>query len=132
MRSNNKGIEFNEIYTPVDCITNTSRFWVTKVDLVNHPKTNELKGIKLFCSCEKLKNNFFRWNFTVRIDTAICKITNEDIKKSNGGIWVDLENPIAIPYAFLNEKKVLIKGTYVIADDFTIVPEEDLEVDIYA
>lgn len=129
---NNNGIGFNEIYTPVDYITNTSRVCITNVESINDPKTNELKAIKLFCGCEKLKNNFFRWNFTVRIDTVICKITNEDIKQSNGKIWADLENAIVVPYAFLNEKKVLIKGTYVIADDFTIVPEEELEVDIYA
>ncbi|MBP1890123.1 hypothetical protein J2Z53_001707 [Clostridium moniliforme] len=125
------GIGFNEVYTPLDDITNTCRVCVTGIELINDKKTNELKAIKLSCGCEKLKNNFFRWNFKVRINTLHSKITEEDVIKSNG-IWIDLIDPIVLPYSFLNERKVLIKGTYVIADDFTIVTEEDMEVDIYA
>lgn len=126
------GIDFNEVYRPFYDITNTYRVCVNNIDLVKNKKTNELQAIKLSCGCEKLKNNLFRWNFKVRIDTSYSKITEEDIEKANGKLWVDLEDAIVIPYAFLNERKVLIKGTYVIAQDFTIVPEEELEVDIYA
>ncbi|XZK75508.1 hypothetical protein ACSXCI_01970 [Clostridium perfringens] len=125
-------INFDELGVPFGYHTGTSRVCVTLCEKIKNKETNELIAIRLHCKCGKMKNNLFRWNFKVRINTLYSKITEEDIKKANGRLWIDLENPVIIPYAFLNEKKVLIKGTYVIADDFTIVPEEDLEVDIYA
>ncbi|MGX8851184.1 hypothetical protein [Amedibacillus sp. YH-ame10] len=125
-----KNIGFEEVMVPLDNVLGTDDVYVQAIEKVLNSATNEVKAVKLTCSHGKLPNGRFLRTFKVRIETAICKITQEEIEKKNGQFCVSLENAYVSPYAFITEKGILLKGASVSATDFTVINENDMEVQI--